>query len=96
MKLWGTFRFELLYQMRRPWVWLSFLTLVLFAFFNTRIGVVPVTLPQDFVLNSPFVIAVVSVFSCLIWLLVASMMAGDAAARDVHTGMHPLTYTMPA
>ena len=95
MKLGGIFRFELRYQLRRPWPWLSFATLLLFAFFNTRIGTVPVTLPQDFILNSPFIIATVSVFSCLIWLLVASVMAGDAAARDVQTGMHPLTYTMP-
>jgi ABC-type transport system involved in multi-copper enzyme maturation permease subunit len=95
VKLWGIFRFELLYQIRRPWPWLAFVTLVVFAFFNTRIGILPVTLPQDFILNSPFIIAAVSVISCLVWLLVASVMAGDAAARDVQTGMHPLTYTMP-
>ena len=95
MKFWGIFRFEFLYQIRRPWPWLSFVTVALFAFFNTRIGILPVTLPEDFILNSPFIIAAVSVISCLIWLLVASVMAGDAAARDVQTGMHPLTYTMP-
>jgi ABC-type transport system involved in multi-copper enzyme maturation permease subunit len=95
MKLWGTFRFELLYQTRRPWPWLAFVTLVVFAFFNTRVGILPVTLPQDFILNSPFIIAAVSVIGCLVWLLVASVMAGDAAARDVQTGMHPITYTMP-
>ena len=95
MKFWGTYRFELRYQLRRPWPWIAFVTLVVFAFFNTRVGIVPVTLPQDFILNSPFIIVVVSVISCLIWLLVASVMAGDAAARDVETGMHPLTYTMP-
>ena len=95
MKFWGTFRFELLYQLRRPWPWLAFATLAVFAFFNTRVGILPVTLPQDFVLNSPFIIAAVSTISCMIWLLVASMMAGDAAARDVQTGMHPLAYTAP-
>ncbi len=56
---------------------------------------VPVTLPQDFILNSPFIIAVVSVFSSQIWLLIAPAVAGEAAARDVHTGMHPLIYTSP-
>ena len=45
--------------------------LVVFAFFSTRVGIIPVTLPQDFILNSPFIIAAVSVFSCQIWLLVA-------------------------
>ena len=95
MKFREIFRFELAYQLRRPWPWLSFAILFTFAFANTRVGVVPVTLPQDFVLNSPFIIASVSVFSCLIWLLVSPPIAGEAAARDVHTGMHPLTYSSP-
>lgn len=95
MRLREVFRFEIVYQARRPLPWLAFAVLVVFAFQNTRVGIVPVTLPQDFVLNSPFIIAAVSVFSCLIWLLVAPAMAGEAAARDVHTGMHPLTYTSP-
>ena len=34
-------------------------------------------------------------FGSLIWLLVAAAVAGDAAARDVQTRMHPLTYTAP-
>jgi ABC-type transport system involved in multi-copper enzyme maturation permease subunit len=95
MKLREIFRFELAYQLRRPWPWLAFAALVVFAFQNTRVGIVPVTLPEDFVLNSPFIIAAVSVFSCLIWLLLASAIAGEAAARDVQTGMHPLIYTSP-
>ena len=36
-----------------------------------------------------------TVFGGLIWLLVAAAVAGEAAARDVATGMHPLTYTAP-
>ena len=93
MKLLGVFRFELAYQLRRPWPWLCIAVLAVFAFVNTRVAVVPATLPQDFILNSPFIIAVVSVFSCQIWLLIAPAVAGEAAARDVHTGMHPLIYT---
>ena len=96
MKLREIFRFEFAYQIRRPWPWLAFAVLTVFAYENTRAGMIPVTLPQDFILNSPFIITTVTVFSCLIWLLVASAMAGDAAARDVQSGMHPLTYTMPA
>jgi ABC-2 type transport system permease protein len=95
MKLLGIFRFELAYQVRRPWPWLCMAVLVVFAFMSTRVGIVPVTLPQDFILNSPFIIAAVSVFSCQIWLLIAPAVAGEAAARDVHTGMHPLIYTSP-
>ena len=93
MKLREIFRFELAYQIRRPWPWLAFAVLVVFSFENTRVGMLPVTLSQDFILNSPFIITVVTVFSCLVWLLVASAMAGEAAARDVQTGMYPLTFT---
>jgi ABC-type transport system involved in multi-copper enzyme maturation permease subunit len=95
MKLAGIFQFEVAYQLRRPWPWLSMALLAVFAFFSTRIGIIPVTLPQDFILNSPFIITAVSVFSCQIWLLAAPMVAGEAAARDVHTGMHPLVYASP-
>jgi len=95
MKLVGIFRFEFAYQLRRPWPWLSMGILIVFAFFATRVGIVPVTLPQDFILNSPFIITTVSVISCQIFLLVAPMVAGEAAARDVHTGMHPLVYASP-
>src|SRR5688500_17967170 len=95
MKLLGIFRFELAYQLRRAWPWLSMAVLLVFALVNTRVAIVPVTLPQDFVLNSPFIITAVSVFSCQIWLLVAPAVAGEAAARDVHSGMHPLVYASP-
>jgi len=95
MKLWGIFRFELAYQLRRPWPWLAFAVLVVFSFVSTRVAIVPVTLPQDFILNSPFIITAVTVFSCQIWLLIAPVVAGDAAARDVHTGLYPLVSTSP-
>ncbi|MGH7460791.1 MAG: ABC transporter permease, partial [Longimicrobiales bacterium] len=95
MKLVGIFRFELAYQIRRPWVWLSMAVLGVFAFLFSRVGIVPVTLPQDFILNSPFIISTVTVFSCQIWLLIAPAVAGEAAARDVHSGMFPLIYASP-
>ena len=57
--------------------------LAVFALLATRVGIVPVTLPQDFILNSPFIITAVTVFSCQIWLLIAPIVAGEAAARDV-------------
>ena len=95
MKLWEVFRFELAYQVRRPWAWLSMAVLTVFAFVSTRVAVVPVTLPQDFILNSPFIITTVTVFSCQIWLLLAPAVAGEAAARDVHTRMYPLLYASP-
>ncbi len=33
--------------------------------------------------------------SCLLWLLVTPAIAGEAAARDVQEGMHPLLYSAP-
>jgi ABC-2 type transport system permease protein len=95
MKLLGIFRFELANQIRRPWFLLSLMVLIVFAFFGTRTAILPVTLPQDFILNSPFIITSVSVFSCQIWLLIAPVVAGEAAARDVHSGIYPLIYTSP-
>jgi ABC-2 type transport system permease protein len=81
--------------LRRAWPWLSMAALLVFALVSTRVAIVPVTLPQDFILNSPFIITAVSVFSCQIWLLVAPAVAGESAARDVHTGLHPLVYASP-
>ena len=95
MKLAGIFRFELALQLRRPWPWLCMVVLAVFAFLTTRVSIVPATLPKDFILNSPFIIAAVTVFSCQIWLLIAAGVAGEAGARDVHTGLHPLVYASP-
>jgi ABC-2 type transport system permease protein len=95
MKFIEIFRFEFAYQIRRPWPWLCMAVLATFAFFSTRIAIIPVTLPQDFILNSPFIIASVTVFTCQVWLLLTPVVGGDAAARDVHTGMHPLVFTSP-
>ena len=95
MKFREVVRFELAYQLRRPWPWLSLAVLIVFALMSTRVAIVPVTLPQDFILNSPFIITAVSVFSCQIWLLLAPAVSGEAAARDVQTGMHQLVYSSP-
>ena len=67
MKFQEIVRFELAYQLRRAWPWLAFAIMVVFAYENTRSGVLPVTLPKDFILNSPFIITAVTTFSCLIW-----------------------------
>ena len=47
MTLWGIFRFEIAYQLRRPWPWLSMAVLLVFALVSTRVAIVPVRLPQD-------------------------------------------------
>ena len=88
-------RFEVTYQVRRAWPWLIFVALAVFSFLFVRVNFVADALYADFFVNSPFLIAGATVFGGLIWLLVAAAVAGEAAARDVATGMDPLTYTAP-
>ena len=95
MKLWEIFRFELAYQARRAWPWLIFAVVLVVDFLMTRDNSLAEALYEDFFLNSSFAIAKTTVFGSLIWLLGAAAVAGEAAARDVATGMHPLTYTVP-
>ncbi len=95
MKLWGIFRFELAYQLRRVWPWLFFAVVLVISFLMTRDAAVADALYDAFFVNSPFSIAITTVVGGLLWLLVAAVVAGEAAARDVATGMHPLVYTTP-
>jgi ABC-type transport system involved in multi-copper enzyme maturation permease subunit len=54
------------------------------------------TTPGDGVYeNNSFHITAITVIGCLIWLVLGASIAGQAAARDVQTGMHPLSYTTP-
>ena len=95
MKLWGIFRFELAYQARRPWPWLFLAVLLVVDFLLARDAAVADALYEDFFVNSPFAIANTTVIGTLLWLLVAPAVAGEAGARDVATGMHPITFTLP-
>ncbi|MGH9754200.1 MAG: ABC transporter permease [Blastocatellia bacterium] len=95
MKFLGIFRFEFAYQSRRAWPWLFFAVLVVIAFLLTRDASLAEALRDDFFVNSPFAVAKVTIVGSLIWLLMAAAVAGEAAARDVATGIHPLSYTLP-
>lgn len=95
MKFREIFRFEFAYQLRSvsTWLYLALLTVIAFLFisenysYDARDG--------EFFVNAPAIIANVMVFGSLLWLLVAASVAGDAAARDVETRMHSLTYITP-
>jgi len=95
MKLWGIFRFELAYQLRRVWPWLFFAVVLYLSFLLARDTSLADAMYEDFFANSAFAIAKSSVIGGLVWLLIAAPIAGEAAARDVATGMHPLIYTAP-
>jgi ABC-type transport system involved in multi-copper enzyme maturation permease subunit len=93
MKFFEIFRFEFFYQIRRPWQWIFSAVLVILSFLMTRDGSVSEVLYADFFLNSPFSVALVTVFGSLIWLVISASVAGEAAARDVALRMYPLIYT---
>jgi ABC-2 type transport system permease protein len=95
MKFREILRFELAHQLRRPWTWLFFAALLVFAFLMTRDSMLAEALLDEFYINSPFAIAKTTVTCSLIWLLMAAVVAGDAAGRDVATGVHPLIWTAP-
>lgn len=96
MKLLKIFHFEFTYQLRSVITWLYFIAVLSFTFlvvvgnysYDAREGY--------FLLNAPIVIATVTVLSIVHWLIIGASVAGDAAARDVSTRMHSLTYTAPA
>lgn len=95
MKLRGIFRFEFGYQVRRPWPALMFLALLVVSFLMTRDAAVADALYDEYYVNAPFYIALTTVVGGLLWLLLAPVVAGEAAARDVATGLYPLVYTSP-
>ena len=88
-------RFEFAYRVRRVSTWLSFAVLVVVAFLFLRGDHISSARRGDYLLDAPYVIAAVTVLASRLWLLVAAAVAGEAAARDVETRMHPLTYTAP-
>lgn len=93
MKFREVFSFEFAYQVRRIWFWLVLIALLVISFLMTRDNSLAEALYDDFFLNSPFGIAKTTVAGSLIWLMGAAVIAGEAAARDIATGMHPLIYT---
>ncbi|HZV23451.1 MAG TPA: ABC transporter permease, partial [Luteimonas sp.] len=95
MKLGKVFRFEFTYQLRRASTWLYCAVL-----FFVGWSVIQGNYADDarngwLLLNAPLVIASTAVVGCLAWLFIAASVAGDAAARDIESGMHPLSYTAP-
>lgn len=95
MKFREIFRFEFAYQLRSVSTWLYFALLTVIAFLFISENYSYDARDGEFFVNSPAIIANVMVFGSLLWLLITASVAGDAAARDVATRMHSLTYTAP-
>lgn len=88
-------RFELRYQLRRRTTWIFVLAIGVVAGLFTIGNFLPDAIQSQFFVNGPFVIAVVTVLSSLVWLLIAPSVAGEAAGRDVEARMYPLLYSAP-
>lgn len=95
MKFREIFRYELAYQIRRPWPWLIIIVLMFLTFLFMRDGSFSEALYTEFFVNSPFMIAMATVFGSLLWLLTGAFITGEAAARDIEARMHALIYTTP-
>ncbi|MEP7274074.1 MAG: ABC transporter permease, partial [Acidobacteriota bacterium] len=89
------FRFEFMYQAHRVLTWLYFAVLVAVAYLLIRGNSSDGARDDGVLVNSPYVIALATAISSLLWVLMAPAVAGSAAARDVQTRMHPLIYTTP-
>ena len=95
MKLGRIFRFEFAYQTRRPATWLYFAALFFVAWSVIQANYLDDARNGFLLINAPLVIASTTVICCLLWLFIAASVAGDAASRDIESGLHPLTYTAP-
>ena len=95
MKLGAIFRFEFAYQVRRPATWVCFAAVFLVAWSIIQGNYVDDARNGWMLLNAPLVIASTTVVSCLFWLFIGASVAGDAASRDIESGLHSLSYTAP-
>jgi ABC-2 type transport system permease protein len=95
LKFWEIFRFEVAYQSRRASPWLYFALLLGITFLMAREVFADEALSHGYFLNAPFAVAQVTLVSSMLGLLFLAELAGNAAARDVETRIHPLLYTTP-
>ncbi|PRY07277.1 peptidase M1-like protein [Pontibacter ummariensis] len=95
MKFRKIFQLEFAYQIRSLSTWLYFCVVAVLAFLWVIANYLSDAREGYFLLNAPIVIAAVTALCILFWLPLGGSVAGDAAARDVQTRMHSLTYTTP-
>jgi ABC-2 type transport system permease protein len=89
-RLGEVFRFELEYRLRAPSTWIY--AAVLFGLPFVMLNIVNGSSSK---LNSPEMVAVITSILSMVGMLVTAALFGDAATRDVQSGMHPLVYTTP-
>ena len=84
------FRFEVEYRFSRvsTWIYAGLLLLVPFLLLHAVNG-------AGGHLNSPLGVATATSIVGMVGMLVTAALFGDAATRDLQTGMHPLVYSTP-
>jgi ABC-2 type transport system permease protein len=92
MKLIEVFRFELTYQLKSISTWIYLSIGFLFPLFLSSIAE---NTDGEVYANAPSFLILITVFTSVILLFSTGAFAGDAASRDVQTGMYPLLYTAP-
>ncbi|MBF8962140.1 ABC transporter permease [Pontibacter sp. FD36] len=95
MKLWETFRYEVAYQLRSISTWFFFLLLLVVSFFMARDIFIEEMLIGGYTRNSPYFISKITVIGFILGVWILAPLAGNAAARDLATRMHPLLYAAP-
>ncbi|QIL75304.1 ABC transporter permease/M1 family aminopeptidase [Hymenobacter sp. HDW8] len=96
MKFQRIFALEFTYQLRRAATWLYFGVILVITFLVVIANYASDARDGYILLNAPIVMAAVTVICCVFWLVIGASVAGEAAARDVQTRMHLLTYAAPA
>ncbi|AYA37704.1 ABC transporter permease [Hymenobacter oligotrophus] len=89
------FALEFRYQLRQVTTWLYFAAVLVIAFLIVVANYASDARDGYILLNAPIVMASVTAICSVKWLVIGASVAGDAAARDVQTRMHLLTYTAP-
>ena len=87
-------RFEVVYQLRRWSTWIFFGVYLLLLFGQTN-GQLIEAHARGIPFHAPLFIAQSSVFMTMLALLVMAAVAGDAATRDIETGVEPLMHAAP-
>src|SRR5688572_21254736 len=96
MKLWETFRYELVYQSRSVSTWFYFLLLLVLSFLMSGAVFIDEPLAGGYFLNAPYIVTSVSLITFFfLGLLILAPFAGNAATRDLETRMHPILYSSP-
>jgi ABC-type transport system involved in multi-copper enzyme maturation permease subunit len=90
VKLGEVFRFEVEYRLGRASTWIYAVVLVGIPFLMMHVPDGGTDL-----LNAPQMVAEFSIVIGILGMVVTAALFGDAATRDIQTGMHPLVYTSP-